>query len=105
MTYIQNILLSSSRKVDYGQTTVSTAGTAVKLATEAPTKSVFVKALAANTGTVYVGNSDVDSSKCIPLAAGQELHLAINHEAATVYLDASANGQKVHYALVRKDIS
>src|SRR5690606_10999760 len=57
-----------------GQTTVTTAGTAEALAaSQALTSGVTVKALASNTGVVYVGGSNVDSTNGFELAAGDQV--------------------------------
>lgn len=76
-----------------GKTTVTTAGTRVALASsQALVSGVTVKALAANTGTIYVGNSAVDSSNGFALAKGESVFIEIAN-LATVYLDSSVNGE------------
>ena len=80
-----------------GQKTVTTAGTRVALATtQAITSGVKIKALSANTGSIFVGNSSVSSSNGFVLKASEEVFLEIAN-LATVYLDSSVNGEGVSY--------
>lgn len=80
-----------------GQKTVTTAGTAEALAsTQALASGVFVKALAANTGDIYVGNSDVAAANGFVLAAGDLVFIEID-DLATVFIDAAENGEGVSY--------
>jgi hypothetical protein len=67
-------------------------------------RGVQVKAAVSNTGTVYVGNSDVtadsaDATDGFPLAPGDGLFLPID-DPTRVYLVASAAGQKVFFVVV-----
>src|SRR5690606_30293465 len=69
-----------------GQKTVTAAGTAEALAvSQALTSGVTVKALASNTGVVYVGGSSVDSTNGFELAAGDQVFVEIAN-LATVYI-------------------
>lgn len=80
-----------------GSKTVTTAGTQVPLtSTSTGIHTVVVKAKSANTGVIYIGNSDVDSSSGLPLAAGEALTITINN-LNKVYIDASVNGEGVNY--------
>lgn len=80
-----------------GQTNVTTAGTRVALTTtQALVSGVTVKAKSTNTGIIYVGNSTVSSSNGFRLSASAEIFLEIA-DLATVYLDASVNGEGVSY--------
>ena len=80
--------------------TVTTAGTEVQVsATSVPIKGITIKALAANTGTMYVGSSTVASTNGYPLAAGQAISFDISN-LNTVWVDASVNGEKVSYLAV-----
>ena len=56
-------------------TTVTTAGTAVQLFDTANSyaDSIRIKALSTNTGLVYIGMSDVDSTKGFALVKGEEI--------------------------------
>lgn len=81
-----------------GRATVASAETAVPLAGESTplTSGVRVKALAGNTGTVYIGDEDVAAATGYPLAAGEEVFVEIN-DLAAVYVDAAENGDAVAY--------
>ena len=80
-----------------GQKTVSTAGTQVALASsQAITHSVKIKALHGNGGWIYVGNSSVSSSNGYVLDAGETVEIQVAN-LATVYVDASVNGEGVSY--------
>jgi hypothetical protein len=80
--------------------------TAVQLTTtsaHAP-RGVQIKASVANSGTVYVGNSDVtagsaDATDGFPLGAGDALFLPID-DPSKVYLVGSAAGQIVFFVVV-----
>lgn len=88
--------VSAPGSVFNGKTTVTTAGTRVTLAASQAVKSVTVKALAANTGTIYVGNGSVASTNGFQLAAGDTISLDISN-LNTVNLDSSVNGEGVTY--------
>lgn len=80
-----------------GQTSVTTAGTAVALAsTQALVSGVTIKALAANTGIIYVGPSTVDSATGFELAVGEQIFLEIAN-LSSVYIDAAVNGDGVSW--------
>ena len=79
-----------------GQKTVASAGTAEALAASTTCVSITMKALLTNTGSVYVGDSSVDSSNGFILAAGDALALDIS-DLATIYLDADVNGEGVSF--------
>lgn len=79
-----------------GQKTVATAGTAEALAASTTVKSVVIKALYSNTGTVYVGDSSVSSTTGIELAAGDSVALEID-DLSKIYLDVSVSGEGVSY--------
>lgn len=79
-----------------GKTTVSTAGTRVALAGATACKSVTIKALATNTGLIYVGNNTVASTNGLQLAPGESVSLDIA-DLSTVNLDAANNNDGVTY--------
>lgn len=79
-----------------GKTTVTTAGTRVTLAASQAIKSVTIKALAANTGTIFVGNTTVASTNGLALAAGEAISMDIAN-LNTVNIDSSVNGEGVTY--------
>lgn len=79
-----------------GKKTVTTAGTRVTLAASQAVKSVVIKALVGNTGTIYVGDTSVASTNGFALSPGDTLTLDIAN-LNTVNLDASVNGEGVTY--------
>jgi hypothetical protein len=81
-----------------GKTTVTTAGTRVVLASsQAITKGVWVRALDANTGLIYVGTSSVSSTAAgTRLAPGESIWIDIAN-LTTVNVDAAVNGEGVTY--------
>lgn len=79
-----------------GKKTVTTAGTRVTLASSQAIKSVTIKALVANTGTIYVGDGSVASTTGFALLAGESISLDIGN-LVTVNLDSSVNGEGVTY--------
>jgi hypothetical protein len=78
--------------------TVATAGTRVVLASsQALTEGVWVRALDANTGLIYVGNSSVSATAGgTRLAAKEPLFIRIAN-LASVYIDSAVNGEGVTY--------
>lgn len=80
------------------QKTVTSAGTAVQLQTQ-PCKSVTVKALAGNTGKIYVGDNVVSSSNGLELEAGDAVNLAIDN-VNRLWIDSSVNGEGVSWLAV-----
>jgi hypothetical protein len=83
-----------------GQKAVETAGTALPLvAAEARANGpVFVKALAANTGLVFVGNDgadDVTSANGFQLAAGEVIIFAFVGDLRDIVVDSAVNGEGV----------
>ena len=80
-----------------GQNTVASAGTAEALATsQALVSGVHVKALNANVGIVYVGDSSVDSATGYELSAGESVFLETDN-LADVYIDAATSADGVCY--------
>lgn len=83
-----------------GAKTVTSAGTAEALGTETSFyKSIAIRAKAANTGKVYVGGSDVDSSTNGGLGAGDTVILESEHgvKLSDVYIDVGTNGEGVDF--------
>jgi hypothetical protein len=81
-----------------GQKTVTTAGTAEALGSQPIGGPVAVKALAANTGIVFIGcdgASDVTSANGFQLSAGEVI--VFNHVAdlSAIFVDAAVNGEGV----------
>lgn len=82
-----------------GKKTVTTAGTRVTLASSTTVQSVTIKALASNTGTIYVGDTSVASTNGFQLSAGETVSLDLTN-LNTVNLDASVSGEGVTYLAV-----
>jgi hypothetical protein len=81
-----------------GKTTVTTAGTNVQLTTNS-CKSIVIKALVANTGSIFVGNATVSSANGFVLASGDTVALDINNT-NVVYIDSSVNGEGVSFLAI-----
>lgn len=82
----------------FGTKAVTTATIRVILMTDTnATLKIFIKALAGNTGVIYVGDVTVAAANGYPLAANEEVILNINHAKKNIYIDASVNGQGVKY--------
>lgn len=87
-----------------GQTTVTTAGTAVPLTTTAVRCTrVIIQALEGNTGAIYVGNDgagDVSSANGFVLGStagtNDRVELACG-DTANIWLDAATNGEGVSW--------
>jgi hypothetical protein len=87
------------RKSSIGTTAVPLTTISVHAA-----RGVQLKAASANTGTVYVGNSDVtadsaDATDGFPLAPGEGLFLPVE-DPTRVYVVGSAAGQKVFFVVL-----
>lgn len=80
-----------------GTKAVAAAGTQEALASaQTLTKGVTIKALSANTGTVYVQVSGATAGAGFQLAAGEEVFIAVA-DLATVFLDVETTGEGVSY--------
>ena len=85
------------QKSSIGTSAVAAVGSATPL-----DYGVVVKALAGNSGTVYVGfDSSVTSSTGFPLAAGEVMFFEVaalaGRDLAALYLIGSASGQAAAY--------
>ena len=87
-----------------GQTTVTTAGTAVRLSAISLKVNgpIMVKAVPANAGVMYVGevNGDVDTNNGMPLSAGEPLIFNGVVDLYNIWVDASISGEKVAWLLL-----
>ena len=86
-----------------GKTTVTTAGTAVPLGSQAVNAALLVKALAGNTGVVYVGNDgagDVSTTNGFELSAGEVAVFDYVTELGRLMLDAAVNGDGVCWLII-----
>lgn len=84
---------------------VTTAGTRVQLqSTNQYVFDLIIQAKPANTGSIYVGDSTVTSTKCIELLPGQIYSMAgavkpnslEELNIADYWIDSSVNGEGVH---------
>lgn len=95
---------SSPGAIGDGRKVVTTAGTAVALATATAAKSVTITAETDNTGIISVGGSGVIASlatrRGTPLNAGDSMSLDIS-DLAVVYIDSTVNGDGVTYTYVQ----
>lgn len=81
-----------------GQITVSSsAKTGFPDGTPKPLVSIGIKALLANTGIIYIGQSDVSSSS-FPLDPGESIDVELL-EPAHIYFLAATNGDKIAYII------
>jgi hypothetical protein len=79
-----------------GQITVTTAGTAVQGPDVDLENGVWIKALAGNSGVVYVGNDgedDVTSANGFELSAGDAIVIQVSN-LSDLWFDAAENGDK-----------
>ena len=91
-------------KARSGSITVTTAGTAVQgpsypKAGNAKLVAFLLKADAANTDTVYVGNDgagDVTSANGFPLGTGESMVVEVN-SLDDLWFDAAVNGEKIRW--------
>ena len=93
---LMNAMVAPSAVPVYGHKAVTTAGTQVALGTTAsiPGGLVLVKALAANTGFIYVGGATVEAATGFELDAGEMVYWPAT-DLANVYVDSSVNGEGV----------
>jgi len=86
-----------------GVKTVTTAGTAVVLATSRSARWVIIQAQTDNTGVVAVGDSTVLATVAtgtgVALAAGESLSLPCE-DLGNIYIDATVNGDGVRYTYI-----
>ena len=84
----------------HGQTTVTTAGTAVQLQSTSQTiKSITVKAKDGNAGYIYVADSDVSSSNGFILGANAGVSLEIN-DISKIWINSSVSGEGASWIAV-----
>jgi hypothetical protein len=91
-----------------GQKTITTAGAAEALGSEPVNGSLTVKALAANTGLIFIGNDgvgndgagDVASDTGFQLAAGEQITFEFTGNLANLRLDAAVNGEGVCWIML-----
>lgn len=92
-------------RTDTGTTTVTTAGTEVRVNNvQNRIKSIVFKAPVANAGTVYVGPANVSATDGWPIAPGEESP-AWNYGNGTVafdtwWVDSATSGDKVSWTVI-----
>lgn len=96
---LSKVLVGALASVYTGKTTVTTHGTRVVLASAQAITSVTVKALAANTGTIYVGGVTVASTNGFALAKSESVSMDIL-DLSTLYIDSSVDGEGVTYLAI-----
>lgn len=79
-----------------GAKNVTTAGTQVQLAPTNAIKTITVRALASNTGLIYVGTSTVSSANGFQLSPQETVSLDIA-DISSVWINSQVNGEGVTY--------
>ena len=93
----QSVSVSLPSTIVNGQETVDAAGTAQVIGASATLVSgVTVKALAGNTGIVYVGNSAVAAANGFELSAGEAVFIETD-DVANIWVDAATNDDGISY--------
>lgn len=83
--------------VYFGQKTIASAGSEAAIAsTQALRNGVYVKALAANTGLVYVGTGTVTSATGYQLSAKEYVFIPCD-DVATIVIDVAVNNEGISY--------
>ena len=86
-----------------GQTTVTTAGTAVALGDQPVNAPLQVKALDTNTGVVAIGSDgagDVTVSNGLRLEAGESVVFEFVGQLASLFLDSAVDGEGVSWLVL-----
>ena len=87
-----------------GQTTVTTAGSAVALGSQVINGALFVKALDTNTGIIAIGNDgagDVTTSNGLRLDAGDTVVFEFVGNLSGLWIDSAVNGEGVTWIALR----
>ena len=86
-----------------GQTTVTTAGTAVALGAGIVGGALMVKALIGNVGNVFIGNDgagDVTSANGLELAPGDVMIFDTVSNLSALIVDSAENGEGVSWIML-----
>ena len=86
-----------------GQKTITAAGTAEKLGTQAVNGPLMVKALVGNAGDVYLGNDgagDVASGNGLELSPGDVVVFEFVGNLGALFLDAANNDDGVSWLML-----
>ena len=94
---------SNSPTLFVSEKTVTTAGTAVALASSQRVRSVTIVAKSGNAGQIYVGGSDVDNATNDGLAPGDALEVPVDSwlDLSEIYIDTDNNGEGVDFYAVK----
>lgn len=96
--------------VTIAQMTIDTAGTQEQVSTsDIPISTLIVSAPAANTGAIYVGDSDVASTRGIEVAKGTTVSISADFSGtgeefvlSDFWIDAATNGDKANVSYVKR---
>ena len=89
-----------SNTITSGQTTVPTAGIAIKLL-NVKTKSILVKANTGNAGSIFIGGSGVISTTGLILAPGESVTLDHDAENEGVWINSATSGDGVSFLAIK----
>lgn len=94
------------------QVTVATAGTQVQVSTSnLPITTIVISAPAANTGVIYVGNSDVSATTGIEVAKGTSVSITADMSGraggeefilSDFWIDAATDGDKANVLYITR---
>lgn len=97
-----------AKLISPAQVTVTTSGTEVRLVAAAVQQvvKIYLSAPAANTGTIYIGDSDVSTSRGIALIKGETMEISAPQgeylDIHNIWADAATSGDKVNVAYLVK---
>ena len=92
-------LKALNRIVTHGQNAVSSAGTAEVLGTSFDIRSVTIRANSGNTGNIYIGGVNVDSSNGYILDSGESIVADVDN-IDDVYIDSDTSSEGVSYVAI-----
>lgn len=94
------------------QTTVVTSGTEIQVsATQTPITTIIFSVPAANTGSIYVGDSDVSTTRGVEVPKGTTFSISVDQSGRSggeemflsdFYVDAATNGDKVNVSYIKR---
>ncbi len=79
-----------------GVQTVTSAGTAVQLASSSAIKTITIRSNSTNTSLIYVGTSSVAAANGFQLSPQETVSLDIAN-IGSIWIDAAVNGEGVSY--------
>lgn len=83
--------------------TVTTAGAAVQLGSQPINTALAVRALATNTGKIYIGNNgsnSVSSTSGYELSAGESITFQFVADLADLWIDSTVNGEGLTWLIL-----